>query len=187
MKSVFIKSNSTFFTIWSYLNKFSYSFHFILDQRQGNFNDEYNNRNGYGQKHYGDRTQSFNNSGKWYNEKRPNRRSEESRNYREQSAGHGSATASNNNKLKLNETNHEREFNSVDRDSNSSTEVNNSRRRPKVRNNATNHSGAFWTLKLLISSNCLSNLIYNYKHFYYSYKWIRTIITKVYIAKFRGQ
>lgn len=127
-------------------NNISFSTHaisltvFILllsDQRQNSFTEDYNNRNGYPQKHFGERSQTYNSNGKWYNEKRQNRRSEESRGYREQSTGHGST---NNNKPPRGENNHEREINSVDRDSNSSAEVNNSRRRPKARSNATNHT-----------------------------------------------
>lgn len=128
-----------------YLSYFFICFLYVTDQpqRQNTYSEEYNNRNGYPQKHYENvRSQNYNNNGKWYNEKRQNRRSEESRGYREQSAGHGGATSNNNkSSSNRNENHHERELNSVDRDSNSSVEVNNSRRRPKARNNASNHSG----------------------------------------------
>lgn len=103
----------------------------ILDvQRQGSSNDDFSGRNGHlPSKSYNDRAGY--NGGKWYNEKRGNnRRSEDLRsksdfNYREQSGGR----AGNSNKQRT-----ERDVVSADRESNSSVENNNSRRRPKAKN-----------------------------------------------------
>ncbi|XP_031619637.1 synaptic functional regulator FMR1 isoform X5 [Contarinia nasturtii] len=108
-------------------------------QRQGSTNDDFSGRNGHlPSKSYNDR--SGYNSGKWYNEKRGNRRSEDLRsksefNYREQSSGR-SGNSSNKQRT-------ERDVVSVDRESNSSVENNNSRRRPKAKNthNQTNSVG----------------------------------------------
>ncbi|XP_055324792.1 fragile X messenger ribonucleoprotein 1 homolog isoform X2 [Sitodiplosis mosellana] len=110
-------------------------------QRQGSTNDDFSGRNGHvPPKSYNDRSGGYN-GGKWYNEKRGNnRRSEDLRsksdfNYREQSGGRGGAGS--------NKQRAERDVVSVDRESNSSVENNNSRRRPKAKNthNQTNSVG----------------------------------------------
>lgn len=106
-------------------------------QRQASTNEDFSGRNGHlSSKSYNDR--SGYNGGKWYNEKRGNnRRSEDLRsksdfNYREQSGGR-SGNPSNKQRA-------ERDVVSADRESNSSVENNNSRRRPKAKNthNQTN-------------------------------------------------
>lgn len=76
---------------------------------------------------------------KWYNEKRNTRRSEEpprsktDYNYRESSRNRDRGTDNINGKQRS-ENVHEREVTSADRESNSSVENSNSRRRPKARN-----------------------------------------------------
>lgn len=111
-------------------------------QRQSSTNDDFSGRNGHvPSKSYNDRSGGYN-GGKWYNEKRGNnRRSEDLRsksdfNYREQSGGRsGGGSGSGGNKQRT-----ERDVVSADRESNSSVENNNSRRRPKAKNthNQTN-------------------------------------------------
>lgn len=127
-------------------------------QRQGSSNDDFSSRNGHlPSKSFNDR--SGYNGGKWYNEKRGgnNRRSDEMRtktdfNYREQSGGRGGGggaggggssaggggggSGSGINSKQRNE----RDVVSADRESNSSVENNNPRRRPKAKNthNQTN-------------------------------------------------
>lgn len=120
---------------------------FLDVQRQGSTNDDFSGRNGHlPSKSYNDR--SGYNGGKWYNEKRGNnRRSEDLRsksdfNYREQSGGRSGAGS--------NKQRAERDVVSADRESNSSVENNNSRRRPKAKNthNQTN-SGKYFTIPLI--------------------------------------
>lgn len=117
---------------------------FLDVQRQGSANDDFSGRNGHlSSKSYNDR--SGYNGGKWYNEKRGNnRRSDDPRsksdfNYREQSGSRGGNSS---NKQRV-----ERDVVSADRESNSSVENNNSRRRPKAKNphNQTN-SGKYHNL-----------------------------------------
>lgn len=143
------KLNYTFTKIWRKtereITKFLL-FPFLDQPRQSSVSDDYASRNGHlPPKPYNERSAGYN-SGKWYNEKRNNnRRSEEPRpkpeyNYREQSGSQGTGNANNTNKLRGDQT-RERDVTSVDRESNSSVENTNSRRRPKARNTNPSHSG----------------------------------------------
>lgn len=111
---------------------------FVDVQRQGSTNDDFSGRNGHLPSKSYNQDRSGYNGQKWYNEKRGNnRRSDDPRsksdfNYREQSGGRGGNSS--------NKQRAERDVVSADRESNSSVENNNSRRRPKAKNthNQTN-------------------------------------------------
>lgn len=125
------------------------SHHLILyqiadHQRQGSINDEYSGRNGHmPPKQYNERP----GNNKWYNEKRNTRRSEEpprpkhDYNYREQSRNRDRGGPDNINGKQRTENVRDREVVSVDRESNSSVENSNSRRRPKARGHNQSQSG----------------------------------------------
>lgn len=137
-------------------------------QRQGSSNDEFSNRNGHlPSKSFNDRPGYT--GGKWYNEKRGgnNRRSEEMRtksdfNYREQSGGRGAGAAggagtgnaggSGSGATINSKQRNEREVVSADRESNSSIENNNPRRRPKAKN-AHNQTNSGELIQLAIDSS----------------------------------
>lgn len=133
-------------------------FHFLDVQRQGSSNDDFTGRNGHlSSKSYNDR--SGYNGGKWYNEKRGNnRRSDELRsktdfNYLEQSGGRGGTS---NSKPRT-----ERDVVSADRESNSSVENNNSRRRPKAKNthNQTNSGKQNGEICVCVLFKCVNNCL----------------------------